>query len=118
YVDLEATNYAIPELVEFFFFFQAEDGIRDGHVTGVQTCALPIFPLNSAIAYSICASVLSASEAAASRRAVSTASFGTPRPSLYKVASAYWASGFPTWAALRKSCAARAKSCGNNWPSI
>src|SRR5690625_447038 len=26
----------------FSFFFQAEDGIRDGHVTGVQTCALPI----------------------------------------------------------------------------
>src|SRR5215510_798856 len=26
----------------FCFFFQAEDGIRDGHVTGVQTCALPI----------------------------------------------------------------------------
>src|SRR6266581_3877746 len=25
-----------------FFFFQAEDGIRDGRVTGVQTCALPI----------------------------------------------------------------------------
>src|SRR5207302_5738041 len=24
------------------FFFQAEDGIRDFHVTGVQTCALPI----------------------------------------------------------------------------
>src|SRR5690625_2590207 len=24
------------------FFYQAEDGIRDGHVTGVQTCALPI----------------------------------------------------------------------------
>src|SRR6266508_5084374 len=30
----------------FFFFFQAEDGIRDGHVTGVQTCALPIFTLD------------------------------------------------------------------------
>src|SRR5437870_12759762 len=29
-------------LVGIFFFFQAEDGIRDGHVTGVQTCALPI----------------------------------------------------------------------------
>src|SRR5207245_4099807 len=27
----------------FFFFFQAEDGIRDATVTGVQTCALPIF---------------------------------------------------------------------------
>src|SRR5207253_3422487 len=26
-----------------FFFFRAEDGIRDGHVTGVQTCALPIY---------------------------------------------------------------------------
>src|SRR2546425_9650179 len=28
--------------VYFFFFFQAEDGIRDKLVTGVQTCALPI----------------------------------------------------------------------------
>src|SRR5690554_7066223 len=27
----------------YFFFFQAEDGIRDADVTGVQTCALPIF---------------------------------------------------------------------------
>ena len=26
----------------YFFFFQAEDGIRDSPVTGVQTCALPI----------------------------------------------------------------------------
>src|ERR1017187_8420552 len=30
-----------------FFFFQAEDGIRDTSVTGVQTCALPICPLDS-----------------------------------------------------------------------
>src|SRR6266481_7239418 len=29
-------------VVFVFFFFQAEDGIRDGTVTGVQTCALPI----------------------------------------------------------------------------
>src|SRR5260221_6768146 len=28
-----------------FFFFQAEDGIRDHCVTGVQTCALPISPV-------------------------------------------------------------------------
>src|SRR5690348_18149952 len=28
----------------FFFFFQAGDGILDGRVTGVQTCALPIYP--------------------------------------------------------------------------
>src|SRR5215813_13048160 len=31
--------------VVFFFFFQAEDGIRDADVTGVQTCALPISSL-------------------------------------------------------------------------
>src|SRR5437667_972102 len=31
----------------FFFFFQAEDGIRDRDVTGVQTCALPIYMQNS-----------------------------------------------------------------------
>src|SRR2546426_12368695 len=30
-------------VVFLFFFFQAEDGIRDYKVTGVQTCALPIF---------------------------------------------------------------------------
>src|SRR5439155_6544752 len=39
------------------FFSQAEDGIRGGHVTGVQTCALPICPRRAA-----------ASEAAAARR--------------------------------------------------
>src|SRR5258708_24967590 len=31
----------------FFFFFQAEDGIRDDLVTGVQTCALPIWSLSA-----------------------------------------------------------------------
>src|SRR5260370_14600863 len=31
----------------FSFFFQAEDGIRDSSVTGVQTCALPISSENS-----------------------------------------------------------------------
>src|SRR5216684_2992919 len=32
------------EVLNLFFFFQAEDGIRDVAVTGVQTCALPISP--------------------------------------------------------------------------
>src|SRR5258708_411464 len=36
-----ATLFIAP-LVVAFFFFQAEDGIRDDLVTGVQTCALPI----------------------------------------------------------------------------
>src|SRR2546422_8730715 len=34
----------LQRLTGYFFFFQAEDGIRDVAVTGVQTCALPIFP--------------------------------------------------------------------------
>src|SRR5688572_2725373 len=40
----------------FFFFFQAEDGIRDLTVTGVQTCALPIFwhGTNVAVVAAIC----------------------------------------------------------------
>src|SRR2546430_6596015 len=36
-------RYYISIRLEFFFFFQAEDGIRDLTVTGVQTCALPIY---------------------------------------------------------------------------
>src|SRR5207244_5803888 len=36
----------------FFFFFQAEDGIRDDLVTGVQTCALPIW-LRSAATFEL-----------------------------------------------------------------
>src|SRR2546430_8316219 len=41
-----SSSYHCPWLccsVSVFFFFQAEDGIRDLTVTGVQTCALPIF---------------------------------------------------------------------------
>src|SRR2546422_9004967 len=39
-------------VVTVFFFFQAEDGIRDVAVTGVQTCALPISPAE-AIAHTV-----------------------------------------------------------------
>src|SRR3712207_7749778 len=35
--------------LHFFFFFQAEDGIRDIGVTGVQTCALPIYTKTSSL---------------------------------------------------------------------
>src|SRR2546427_7434939 len=46
----ELDMYTIRSLLcpLFFFFFQAEDGIRDLTVTGVQTCALPIFPGHAA----------------------------------------------------------------------
>src|SRR5256885_4712906 len=43
---IRALAAAVPDDFAFgsFFFFQAEDGIRDYKVTGVQTCALPIWP--------------------------------------------------------------------------
>src|SRR5256885_4996791 len=41
-VDVGDEGLGVERLDEFFFFFQAEDGIRDYKVTGVQTCALPI----------------------------------------------------------------------------
>src|SRR5207248_3723169 len=37
----------------YIFFFQAEDGIRDRTVTGVQTCALPISSLRAAVAHAL-----------------------------------------------------------------
>src|SRR6266581_5455396 len=40
---LTSRERQVVQLVAEGFFFQAEDGIRDGRVTGVQTCALPIF---------------------------------------------------------------------------
>src|SRR5437762_10092203 len=44
----------------FAFFFQAEDGIRDTSVTGVQTCALPIFTANVAprLMHEMCSAAL------------------------------------------------------------
>src|SRR5439155_6726271 len=40
-------HFKVKNIFVIFFFFQAEDGIRDGHVTGVQTCALPISPVSA-----------------------------------------------------------------------
>src|SRR5256885_5025600 len=54
-----------------FFFFQAEDGIRDYKVTGVQTCALPICALGSS----------------PKRRRISSASSHTARSALASEAS-------------------------------
>src|SRR5207249_8391688 len=48
-------------LFVFFFFFQAEDGIRDRNVTGVQTCALPISRVTSFASFIFLAPVSSTS---------------------------------------------------------
>src|SRR5207253_5244958 len=65
------------------FFFQAEDGIRDGHVTGVQTCALPIFgrsawtiAARSAISLRTCTGAMPSSPEVAN--AASTIAAGLP----------------------------------------
>ena len=39
------------EVLSCLFFFQAEDGIRDTSVTGVQTCALPILTARACMYY-------------------------------------------------------------------
>src|SRR5258708_10447485 len=43
--DIDDLFKGVSDKFLFFFFFQAEDGIRDDLVTGVQTCALPISSL-------------------------------------------------------------------------
>src|SRR5699024_11809234 len=47
----------------FFFFFQAEDGIRDRNVTGVQTCALPICFLSLSASFLVSMNKFSVSKA-------------------------------------------------------
>src|SRR5690606_218366 len=46
-----------------FFLFQAEDGIRDFHVTGVQTCALPILPPSDRLGRRVAAILCAPNEA-------------------------------------------------------
>src|SRR5437868_7923008 len=50
-------NLKMKCLLYVFFFFQAEDGIRDRNVTGVQTCALPILVSAGAISLADIAAV-------------------------------------------------------------
>ena len=46
-----SSKYGRGEGGDFVFFFQAEDGIRDWSVTGVQTCALPISSRDDLVIY-------------------------------------------------------------------
>src|SRR5690349_23670382 len=50
YVFVSSFGCTIVTRCSFYFFFQAEDGIRDLYVTGVQTCALPICTLAAGVA--------------------------------------------------------------------
>src|SRR5690348_17924858 len=50
--------------LDALFFFQAEDGIRDGRVTGVQTCALPISFASSSVSETLVARPVKVAEPA------------------------------------------------------
>src|SRR2546429_3056725 len=54
--------------VTVYFFFQAEDGIRDVAVTGVQTCALPIYRVLARVARLAAARALGGARAAGRRQ--------------------------------------------------
>src|SRR5437879_9235130 len=43
YIFFVSNTSFVTLMFVYYFFFQAEDGIRDTSVTGVQTCALPIY---------------------------------------------------------------------------
>src|SRR5258708_32198709 len=81
YVGSPSRSGVIPSLFSyfFFFFFQAEDGIRDDLVTGVQTCALPISfePVNPMYRVFGCCTITSPITAPDPVKNC-TASFGTP----------------------------------------
>src|SRR5437764_6565218 len=71
----------------FFFFFQAEDGIRDTSVTGVQTCALPIYSFHYSPSARVNPSASNSSAAlygsiwrAATRSTIAASSPGFSRP--------------------------------------
>src|SRR5690606_40087866 len=71
-----------------FFFFQAEDGIRDFHVTGVQTCALPIW-MAARISSSCSSAPGSAADCAVrlARRCLRSASSGSAMKRAYASAA-------------------------------
>src|SRR2546429_4199078 len=67
-------------MVVFFFFFQAEDGIRDVAVTGVQTCALPISTHSSRSSVRFCRRCATSSRRSSDGASLRTIS--TPGPPL------------------------------------
>src|SRR5256885_4426920 len=99
----------IQSQVEFFFFFQAEDGIRDYKVTGVQTCALPIFPRASARGV--------ASGHKAARCPERGAKPEATRPGRPPVAAAWWRSRarLPAWLKQRSEERRVGKECRSRW---
>src|SRR3712207_9418891 len=64
------------------FFFQAEDGIRDIGVTGVQTCALPISASATATGSNLASSTGPSSPSSATRQSLASSTHGSPQASI------------------------------------
>src|SRR5690606_23689009 len=95
------------------FFFQAEDGIRDFHVTGVQTCALPIsLASSSAATASAPLSSLTSNRAALPPSATMRVATARPRPETPPVTTARIESG-----CMRESPEAESRGFYPRWPS-
>src|SRR5260370_13281928 len=82
----------IAERVLSFFFFQAEDGIRDSSVTGGQTCALPI--------YLVCRLLLekkNITSVNSTGTRAQAASFATSNTAHTTSSTTWWSGSMPTW---------------------
>src|SRR5579884_2156236 len=87
---LRVSYLDLVELYEAFaFFFQAEDGIRDGHVTGVQTCALPIY-VPSHRFYPVTPFARQASERMTSLAQARQTRLAEPRPAYSRASPCGW----------------------------
>src|SRR5439155_11613574 len=81
-------------------FCQAEDGIRDGHVTGVQTCALPIFQVDRPVDLDITSSLAGWMSWVAWGRPVAAST----DPALLSLRGVLRAAGAARWSAPRAAC--------------
>src|SRR2546425_6945500 len=89
----------------FYFFFQAEDGIRDKLVTGVQTCAIPIW---------VAGTIKKTSSVR--RRPTRRSSDSTPSPGRTGIASS-WVRGITVGGTVRARSEERrvGKECRSRW---
>src|SRR5687768_18043015 len=93
----------------FFFFFQAEDGIRDVAVTGVQTCALPICPARVTATGLSGTSVAAAATTTAETAAIATSS-GHCAIRIFAMCLSW-----PAWVRERSEERRVGKECRSRW---
>src|SRR5699024_11932742 len=97
----------------FCFFFQAEDGIRDRNVTGVQTCALPISEI--AVSGAVSSIVVESSSTWEVSVSISTVSVEAVS-SLVSVDATIWVSASSAWTVTARSEERRVgKECRYRW---